>query len=234
MKKMTRSIFALIALVAFPMTAFALQPMADSSLDNVTAQAGVSIAVDDVLLYQSIDKISYTDQDYGFNADGSVDLAGGLINDASFNINGLVINRMRINAITDGTSKFAGGADAYGAVAASGFKAQALTIDVAEALPTLSAGKSNNLGTPVDVAGVLIELPTIEVIMDSIDINSITITDNRYDTATVAAAADPTNLTLAEKISAGMSVNSGASFGSLAFSGVKLAVLGGTLEIAAH
>jgi hypothetical protein len=127
----------------------------------------------------------------------------------------------KINAIVDTTNRGGRLKNAYGAIytnafygngTASGtpatFKAQALTIDVADALPTLSAGMTYNVGAAIKVAGVLIGLPTVEIVQ----------TTSPFDIVVEAAGA----------------ANTGKSFGRIGIENQVTAILSGTLEIAPH
>lgn len=66
---MKRLVIALAAaaLILAPMSASALEMMSDSNMNDVTGQAGVSIALDDVVLFQDVGKTVYTDKD-GYEA----------------------------------------------------------------------------------------------------------------------------------------------------------------------
>jgi hypothetical protein len=127
----------------------------------------------------------------------------------------------KINAIVDDTDRGGQLANAYGTILGNGFytpvtdanagathHAQALSIDVVAALPMLSAGMTNNFGTAINVAGVLIGLPTVEIVQSI----------SPFDIVVEAAGA----------------ANSGASFGQLAIENQVTAILSGTLEIAPH
>jgi hypothetical protein len=209
MKSALRTLLA-AAMILVPFSAFGLEAMNDQAMNDVTGQAGVSIAVDNVQLYQSIGKLSYTDTD-------GIPTAG--INGGTLSISNLV-QMTKINAIVDDTDRGGQLANAYGAILTNGFysplgnasggahRAAALSIDVVEALPTLSAGMTNNMGAAVSIAGVLIGLPTVEIVQSI----------SPFDIVVEAAGA----------------ANSGASFGQLAIENQVTAILSGTLEIAPH
>lgn len=65
------------ALCCLPFSAMALEALDDSALGGVTGQAGVSIAVDDVVIFTHIEGVTYIDTDgYGYNSIGNKEAAG--------------------------------------------------------------------------------------------------------------------------------------------------------------
>jgi hypothetical protein len=62
-KKLALNLVLGAALVIAPLSASALTPMSDNSMKDVTGQAGVSIGLDDIVIYQSIGETRYTDGD---------------------------------------------------------------------------------------------------------------------------------------------------------------------------
>lgn len=62
MKKLTGFIAA-VGIAFAPMSSSALEALTDNAMNDVTAQAGVHIAIDDVILFQTIDYTKYTDTD---------------------------------------------------------------------------------------------------------------------------------------------------------------------------
>jgi hypothetical protein len=203
MKKSALRTLLAAAMIMVPFSAFGLEAMNDQAMNDVTGQAGVSIAVDNVQLYQSIGKLSYTDTD-------GIPTAG--INGGTLAIHNLV-QMTKINAITDGTDRGGILANDYNAILGNGFYtgpfvAQALSIDVVDALPILSAGVSYNMGGAANIAGVLIGLPTVEIVQSI----------SPFDIVVEASG----------------SANDGASFGQLAIENQVTAILSGTLEIAPH
>ncbi len=79
MKRFT-GILAAAAIALAPMSASALEALTDNAMNDVTAQAGVSIALDDIVIYQtSIADTTYTDTDgmtTGNGTEGNVLSAG--------------------------------------------------------------------------------------------------------------------------------------------------------------
>jgi hypothetical protein len=61
MKKLVLAL--VVALTLAPFSAFALEMMSDDNMKGVTAQAGVAIAVDDIVLVQNVGKTKYFDLD---------------------------------------------------------------------------------------------------------------------------------------------------------------------------
>lgn len=53
----------LLAVLLIPCTAFGLEMLDNSALDNVTGQSGVAIAFDDIQLFLNVDKFAYIDCD---------------------------------------------------------------------------------------------------------------------------------------------------------------------------
>ncbi len=211
MKKVGLALLIVGAVLMLSGAAFALQPISDNQMAAITAQSGVSIAVDDVVLYNHFDNIAYKDND---GTDGTP----ATVNLSNFSM------LTYINAIgyddgtTNGTAGWysLGGMDRQGdtnygytpalAPGTHGF-AQALTIDVGTQ-PILSAGYSLVLGGTPTVTGVMIGLPTLEIYVPSLSV-----------TPTVTQSG---------------ALNTGANFGTIAVDGMTTAVLGGHLEIAPH
>ncbi len=69
--------FAIVLAICMllPLNAFALQPMSEDTMGQVTGQAGVSIAIDDVIIYQNIEYIRYTDVGGTNGIDGAVNIS---------------------------------------------------------------------------------------------------------------------------------------------------------------
>jgi hypothetical protein len=205
-------------------------------MDEVTGQAGVSIAVDDVKIYQSIEYLRYYDED-GLTDPLTLGLPTGA--GASVGISNLQM-MVNINAITGLSSglPFSPGRSALGDYDSSmnynnvwgdpgtgvytdaAYAPSALTIDATEALPVLStalATKNTNLGlglTNTNVAGVQIGLPTVEIHQSAIQFD-ITVADATAINAGTGAIADD-------------------SYGQIRIGNQTISILDGTLEIAPH
>lgn len=108
MKKFLAGIAA-AAIITVPMTSFALESMSKGALKKATGQAGVSIAVDNVVIAQTLPTVTYWDTDgyiLGTNFDGTgtttnygVGLAGISIGYTGSGPHKLIT----LNAITDNT-----------------------------------------------------------------------------------------------------------------------------------
>jgi hypothetical protein len=222
---MKRIVILLALTMLLPLNAFALQPLSQNDMGSIAAQAGVSIAIDDVKLYQNIGYLTYTD------ADGTTNTFAGITDPGSGSISISNLYMMvNINAITSldangmpvspgraiqgtwgaGTTPYFNYNNAGGDTV---FQAKPLTIDVGT-LNVLSAGLANNntvlgLGLPsTTVAGVQIGLPTMEI------------------TQTALTFDITTNYTGA--------VNDGASYGKISIGNNTLGILDGVVEIAPH
>ena len=230
MKKLVISLVLGASLAIVP-SAFALKAMTADSMKDTTGQAGVSIAVDDVVIFNSAGTTTYIDSNGYGNPDPTAPSGMG----AGFVIKGeeSFTTLRGITDLTDrgGYLKFAygqkmldagikniypgGGMDLLAAVKGysvgvmtAGFIARPLSIDVSGALATLSAGRSFNTGSAVAEAGVVIGLPTLEI-------------SKVASTKTYAIAATG-------------SVNDGAEYITVTKSASVTAILGGKVEIAPH
>ena len=221
MKRFTGFILAALLVLA-PLSASALEALTDSNMNDITGQAGVSIAIDNVVIYQnSVADVTYTD------TDGTDGLSTGLMIDYADNNSHKLIT---VDAITDDTnygvaffnttfgstlgfsSNTAGMAQAP---AAGTFQTQAkaLSIDIGTC-PVLTAGNNWNYGsTTMVTAGVVIGLPTVEIAVY-----------NANDTKEIKIVGRT-----------GTAINDDRAYIQITKSGYsKYAILGGTLEIAPH
>lgn len=215
---MKRFAMVLAVLMLLPLNAFALQPMSEDNMGQITGQAGVSIAIDDVIMYQNIDMLMYTDAD-GIDGPGGAAAGGSIgIDNLSMTVNINGITSLDASGLPVSPNRACQGT--YTGVAAgdfnntaAGFVAKALTID-AGALTVLSAGMANNntvlgLGLPsTTITGVQIGLPTVEIVQSAITLDVV---------ATGTGA-----------------INSGLSYGTIEIGQVTMAVLDGVVEIAPH
>jgi hypothetical protein len=224
-----------VVLMMVPLSAYALEMLTEDVMDDVTGQAGVSIAVDDVKIFQSIDYLRYYDDD---GLTDPLGLGNPTGDGASVGISNLTM-MIHINAITDldssglptspgralqGTYSTAYDFTNFTTTAGDVFTPRALTIDATQALPVLSnamANKATNLGATLattDVAGVQIGLPTVEINQSAISFE-----------VTVGDAPGSINGTGG----AGVSLADN-SYGTILVGGQNIAILDGTLEIAPH
>lgn len=200
-----------------PINAFALQTLSQDDMAAITAQDGVSIAVDDVKLYQNIGYITYTDVGGTNGVDGSLTISNLYM---MVNINaithldaaGLPVSPGRaIQGVWDNgagaplfnfnnTDTDADGVD-------DAFTAKPINIDVG-LLGVLSEGLTYNEGAPTAMAGVRIGLPTMEI----------------HQTA----------LTFSVTVATAGAFNDGASYGTISLGENTMGVLDGFVEIAPH
>lgn len=155
MKKIL-AVAAILMLV--PFTAFGMQMMADTALDDVTGQAGVSISIDNVQMDMSIEYLSWGD------GDGLGGSAAGYVNMNTIRMTGIIIDKLLIGAA--GLPAITGNLYAYDSdpgvldvttTALTAATLQALTIDVGGY--ALAGGKT----------AVKIGVPTLSIYVDKID-----------------------------------------------------------------
>jgi len=86
----------ILALMLIPCTAFGLEMMTDNAMDNVTGQAGVSIAADDIQIFLNVERFAWIDTDgYGTSNTFGGDIEstnGGAIYVDNFQLDLLNIN----------------------------------------------------------------------------------------------------------------------------------------------
>lgn len=229
MKKLALSLVVGAALALTPLSSFALTAMSADTMKDATGQAGVSIVVDDVTLYQTVGETMYIDTD-GINAVGGNEDAAAITisgKETFVTIRALLDHTNRggflstafasetgangYSLILDGTKgnrdNFYKGAD--GEYLGKNIEIAAISIDVASKAPICSKIKGS------DVAAVIIGLPTIEIKKTG-DIQQIGITGCTDDGTYTAAAGSEKTFIQIEKTDS------------------ILTVMGGSLEIAAH
>jgi hypothetical protein len=104
----------ILALLIIPCSAFGLEMLNDASLDGVTGQSGIDIAVDDVQLFINIEKMAWIDCD-GFGSLGRWACDGG---PGALAMNNFQIDVLNVNAIVGS------GTDATGGIYAGAFNNQ--------------------------------------------------------------------------------------------------------------
>jgi len=114
MKKTILSLTMGAALLIAPMTASALTPMTSDSLKDATGQAGVSIALDNILLYQSVGATTYTDTDGYYDMDAKAGMGGEAEGKAASIVIGGKEKVTTIFAILDNTNRGGKLARSYG------------------------------------------------------------------------------------------------------------------------
>lgn len=240
-----RKIFAIaVAVMLLPFTAFGLEMVTDDVLSDVTGQAGVSIAVDDIKLFQRIESLMYTDTDGLAGPDDAASIGLSTL-EMMVHINGIT---MLSEIATPGTAAneaagaipFSPGRPVQGtytyanaagdqwfntSTAGAGeeyndskFQARALTIDVTEELPVLSSALCANHGVAngtLKMAGVQIGLPTIEIHMEKVDFDIVIEASDAVNGGGAGALADN-------------------SYGKLSLTNMSMLILDGEIEIAPH
>jgi len=101
MKKFALCLAIAAAIMMVPFSAFGLQMMNNHSMDQITGQAGVSIAFDDVQIFMNIDRFTYIDPDGLTNTVGWSAVVAD--NGAAFNVNEFQIDTLKANAIINTT-----------------------------------------------------------------------------------------------------------------------------------
>ncbi|MCF8025154.1 MAG: hypothetical protein K9K82_06670 [Desulfobacteraceae bacterium] len=262
MKRLTAILVAGLFVLA-PLSASAMEMMSDSNMKDVTGQAGVSIAVDDVVIYQeAIADTTYWDTDgfteYQYSASANAGNGGlvveGTADDGTYGVTIDYTNNTKklitVDAIVSDNaslghdnytnSNLAGtfensAADELNMTVPSfagidaGDGVSALSIDVGTA-KTMSKGKTFNLtegqhtnyahDTGVRIAGVVIGLPTVEIMQfHTNDVRTVSMATRDGDAGSAMNAQGDTH----------------SDFITIEKNGTsKMAILGGTVEIAPH
>jgi hypothetical protein len=157
MKKLTMC-FALAAMLMAPFTAFAMDVIADSELDEVTGQAGVDISIVDFNMDLHIASKAYGDQDTGVRiASGhSITYHEGWIVCGRIEIENIYITMNGSAVYTDTTYTTKGG-----------IAARPLTIDVETSDSTTLYYSARNK------TGVVIGMPDLYISIDACEENGI-------------------------------------------------------------
>jgi hypothetical protein len=255
---MKKLVVILAALLLVPFSAFGLEMLQDDAMGDVTGQAGVHIAVDDVQMYLQIDKMAYVDNDGYLSVEWTGTIPTNVIetgDGAEIAMEKFEMDVITVNALVSldtATGQFVspGRLGIHTVVNATGaahsasvmdnynlgtYLPDALTIDVVDYLPAISmatayklpkvaAGAAATGGTlsvdaaSTDIAGVRIGFPTVEIFINEITVESVTVT--AADTTGVANRAGNGPI--------------GNSFGGFYLQNVTFDVLGGWMEIAPH
>lgn len=191
----------LVNILGRPDPSFPLEALKDDQLNQISGQAGFSMALDDLRFYFNFEQISYTDADgadySGFDSMAGIaqgakitlkDISTGIM-DTDFLIPGQDVNR-------------AAHFDLSQSEAINTFTPSPLCIDVTAQLPDLCWYET------VHKAGILIQLPTINIFTDHFKIDEINMTN----------------------LSRG-SWNNGYNFGSFDLKNINLALLSGQLAV---
>ncbi len=255
MKKLAISLLIGASLVITP-SAFALKAMTASNMKDATGQAGVSIALDDVTIFQSVGETLYTDTD---GLDGT-DAASLVIGDKE--------TLTTYRAIFDAGDRSGFLAREYGTfltrTAENGgdIEIAALSIDVSGKIDTLSYGEAYNHRSsakdsfdadPTSALGVAYSAAAADALAaaQAADPTVVALTADQEAAVSFAVMQGATRVagvviglptleicktadTYTVGIRATGSANSDKDFIQITKSASVMAVLGGTVEIAAH
>ena len=237
-----------VAVMLLPFTAFGLEMLADDVLSDVTGQAGVSIAVDDIKLFQHIESLRYTDDDGvgGSSGAGSIGIANlsmmvdingvtklvevtdadGVTHMIPFSPTRGVLGNYENLKNPAGDYYDFNNYDLDGNGTDEVFAPRALTIDVTDTLPVLSAAAATKAAAGIapysdlpisNVAGVQIGLPTVEIHQSALTFDI---------TVETAGSAINTNI--------GGTPTGKNSYGNISIGNQTLLILNGVIEIAPH
>ena len=253
---MKKLIALVMGMLLVPTMAMGMQSMSDKSMNDVTGQAGVSIAVDDVKMYQNIQGLWYTDTD-GINTASAVDYHTAYGDEmsnpngqaASIGIDELSV-MVDINAITNiGSASNVANLESTGRAlqgtydsslsysntptgAAQDFLAKPLNIDVTNQLPVLSTAATENAndGSDHSVAGVQIGLGTMEIVQSALQFDVAMKDGTPLEASSNMQSANMEN---PNAVPGGSEVPS-FSFGQITIEKTTMAILDGNVEIAPH
>ena len=210
-------------------SAFALTSMTDSGMKAATGQAGVSIALDNVVIETYTGETAYTDSD---GLGGTAGTMAGAAASVVISDKHVVKTYLAMTSAADYQEDFgtamgwtlnaAGDEWTKGTLTSAGLdslvegtwdEAKALSIDVG-LCAALSAGYSDNHATTINIAGVVIGLPTLLI-------------HTTGDTYSVG-------IRMTDGTLAGSAANTGKNYITVSKSDSVMAILGGTVEIAPH
>jgi len=247
MKKFINLIIAFLLVLA-PISASALEGLNDSKMKSITGQAGVSIAIDDVVIYhEEIADVTFRDTDGYVTQNGADPLTHGagikidypgntkmlitidaILNDSVYGIDAIkneFKNTMDIGIVPSGTAMdpFTGNIEGL----TNGISP--LTIDIGTC-STLTKGLNYNMAgnNTSDIAGVTIGFPTVEInISHKFDHKSIVLD-------APGALNSGKELFRIEKSNENSLLDILENPKMLIFGASKMAILGGKIEIAPH
>ena len=100
----------ILAFMLIPCAAFGLEMLDDTTMDSITGQAGVNIAVDDIQIFMNIEKLAWIDCDglASWEGKGTCSSAGGALV-----LNNFQLDVLNINAIVGSNGTVNGGLDLY-------------------------------------------------------------------------------------------------------------------------
>jgi hypothetical protein len=244
MKKLAMSLILGASIVLAPFSAFALEAMDEENLKSTTGQAGVSIAADDVVIYQKkIADVKYTDTDGLSSAHGTV----GAVTSASLVISHDAASQKLfvLNAILDDT--------VYGTAAMATMFADVVaaggTLPTVGIIPSASAAGACDpttgivtakTGFETAIAPLTIDIGTCPILTQGFDYNfggsaPADIAGVIIGLPTLEINIYRTNDIKTISLEATGAANSGKEFIQIETNGsTQLAILGGRLEIAPH
>ncbi|GAB6886795.1 hypothetical protein JCM13304A_02930 [Desulfothermus okinawensis JCM 13304] len=247
---MKKVLVMLAALLMVAGSAMAMKAISNDQMDSITGQAGVSIAVDDVKLYQHIQGLWYTDTD-GLDVtapSNSTDPGANYLhtqysgNGASVGIKDLEV-MVNVNAITSAdvnsttgeiTAIHSIGRELQGTYGAkvdytnnadnTAFLAKPITIDVTDRLPVLSAGAAWDAGV---LAAQDIHIPDTNFAGVMIGLGTLEIVQSDMTIEIALSGLNPLDDDNLDSIN-------GHDFGTFYIGKTTLAILDGVIEIAPH
>jgi hypothetical protein len=105
MEETMKKLALILALLIIPCTAFGLEMLNDSSLDGITGQSGIDIAMDDIQIFMNIEKMAWIDCD-GYSSLGRWACSG---EGGALAMNNFQIDVLNVNAIVGSGSDETGG-----------------------------------------------------------------------------------------------------------------------------
>jgi len=252
----------LVALMIIPAAAFGMEMLNDNTMDSITGQSGVSIAMDDIQLFINIDTIGYIDSD-GLSSSAianvtvNCDGPAGAIEIDNFQIDVLNVNAIVRSGTGNGATAGAGTQTGtnVGLYSASCGNIP-LFFDYASSAPTANdylnahnaqkglQGLYNNTfhaqALSIDVTD---KLPALT---EGIDFDDSYLTAGSVANVGGVFITIPTievyiqSMNLTPKYQGNVdgltssAINNGKDFGTFELDGITLAVLSGWLEIAPH
>ena len=251
---MKKIVVMLVTMMFVAGSAMAMETISDGQMDQITGQAGVSIAVDDVKLFQEINGLTYTDTDGLTDPLGLGKPTGG---PAGISIDNLRM-MVTIDAITQDKAASGAPAELYSPGRSLGFNTagstyngynwyntdtpagddtlfvpSAITIDVTDKLPILSealAYKATALSThPVvgSLSGNDVQVAGVQIGLPTVAIQHTALT---FD----IAVADANSINSGSALNVSGTPYADNSYGQISIGSQKIVVLDGTLEIAPH
>ena len=91
----------ILAFMLIPCAAFGLEMLDDTTMDGITGQAGVNIAIDDIQIFMNIEKLAWIDCDGFQSYEGKGTCAGG---PGAMVLNNFQLDVLNINAIVGQTT----------------------------------------------------------------------------------------------------------------------------------